>query len=181
MGNNPGFCERRRRTKAAVAVALLALARAAGAAAVDPTAVEWTLRTQLESERLHRGLPGAPAAFVLPDGRSGNVAVGTADAELGLPMKPDSRMPAGSIGKTFVAARALAMVADGTITLDDKLSKWLGEEPWYSRLPNGSEIRLRHLLKHNAAWVSTWNCRDLPRWCVSGSRPIRITPSIRAN
>jgi D-alanyl-D-alanine carboxypeptidase len=135
---------------ASVCLSVLALARAANAAAVDPAAIERALRTQLESERVQRQFHGATAAFVLPDGRSGSVAVGTADAELGLPMLPDSRMPAGSIGKTFVAALALALVADGRITLDDKLSKWLGDEPWYSRLPNASDIRLRHLLNHTS-------------------------------
>jgi len=146
----PAFRLWRWRVIAGVGLSVLALAPAIGAAAVDPIAIERALRGQLESERVRRQLPGATAAFVLPDGRSGSVAVGTADAQLGLPMLPDSRMPAGSIGKTFVAALALALVADGRITLEDKLSKWLGDESWYSRLPNGSDITLRHLLTHTS-------------------------------
>ncbi len=131
-------------------ISVLVLAPATSGAAVDPVAVERALRTQLDSERVQRNFYGATAAFVLPDGRSGSVAVGSADAELGLPMLPDSRMPAGSIGKTFVAALALALVAEGRITLDDKLAKWLGDESWYSRLPNGSDITLQHLLTHTS-------------------------------
>ena len=95
-------------------------------------------------------IPGATAAVLLPNDRNISVAVGLADVERNIAMRPGSRMMAGSVGKTFAAALALAMVAEGTISLDDKLSKWLGDEDWYPRLPNAGSIRLRHLLNHSA-------------------------------
>jgi D-alanyl-D-alanine carboxypeptidase len=138
------------RTLVGLALGALFLASSANATSVDPAAIEGALKAQLEKERLQRQFPGATAAFVLPDGRSGNIAVGLGDAERGLAMLPGSRMPAGSIGKTFVAALALSLVAEGKLGLDDRLSKWLGDEEWFDRLPNGADIRIRNLLNHSA-------------------------------
>jgi len=97
--------------------------------------------------------PGGVAAFVLPDGTRRTVAVGLADKEAGTLMKPDSRMLSGSVGKSFVATTALSLAMDGTIDLDAPISTWLGNKPWFARLPNGSNITLRHLLQHRAGLV----------------------------
>lgn len=94
--------------------------------------------------------PGATLAFGLPDGRVAAFATGFADVEKRLPMQPGSRMPSGSIGKTFVAAVALSLVNDGLLDLDGTIDRWLGDEPWFDRLPNGSTITLRHLLNHSS-------------------------------
>ena len=90
------------------------------------------------------------AGFVLPDGRSGAVAVGLADLETKTLMKPSDRMLAGSIGKTFFSAVALQLVAEGKLDLDSPMSKWLGTEPWFERLPNHGEITLRMLMNHTS-------------------------------
>ena len=66
------------------------------------------------------------AGFVLPDGRSGAVAVGLADLEKKTPMRPSDRMLAGSIGKTYFSAVALQLVAEGKLALDSKITTWLG-------------------------------------------------------
>lgn len=135
---------------AVLAFGLLMQVPAAGATSAGRAQLEQALGARLERERATLQLPGATAAFVLPDGASGAVAVGFADVERRLPMRPDSRMPAGSIGKTFVASLALSLIAQGRLSLDDKLSRWLGQEEWYDRLPNGADIRIRNLLNHSA-------------------------------
>ena len=66
-------------------------------------------------------------------------------------MRPDSLMLAGSVGKTFVAAVALQLIKEGKFALDDKISKYLGKEEWFSRLPNSSEITIRQLMSHTSA------------------------------
>jgi D-alanyl-D-alanine carboxypeptidase len=73
-----------------------------------------------------------------------------ADVESRQAMKLESRMLAASIGKTFVGAEVLALAQEGKLGLDDAVSRWLGDRPWYSRLPNGGEITIRHLLTHTA-------------------------------
>ena len=105
---------------------------------------------RLDELRAEFGFVGATAAYVLPDGTEGVAAAGYADPENDVLMRPEHRMPAGSIGKTIVAATALSMVNDGLLGLDDPASRWLGEEPWWTRLPNHETITLRHLLSHSS-------------------------------
>ncbi len=95
-------------------------------------------------------LPGMTAAYVLPDGTVRAFASGLADKESGTKMTVDSRMPAGSIGKTFVAATVIGLAQDGRLSLDDKIEKWLGQEPWFNDLPNAHEITIRQLLMHRS-------------------------------
>ena len=115
----------------------------------DFAALERDFQTTLDELRKRHGFPGATAAFILPDGRYAGVATGMADQEAAVPMGPDSRLASGSIGKTFVATMTLALVDDGTVKLDVPIQKWLGDEPWFSRLPNGPAITLRMLLNHS--------------------------------
>ena len=109
-------------------------------------------RFQAELEALHAELefPGATAAYVLPDGTTGVAAAGLSDVENATPMTVHSRMLAASIGKTFVGAAVLALAQEGKLGLDDAVSEWLGDRPWYPRLPNGDRITVRHLLTHTS-------------------------------
>jgi len=97
--------------------------------------------------------PGATAAFILPDSRIHAFATGYSDIDDRVKMTPDMRMPSGSIGKTYVAATALAMAMEGTLDLDAPISRWLGDRPWFHRLPNGPDITTRHLLTHSAGLI----------------------------
>ena len=123
--------------------------------------VSGLLRAGLAELRATHGFPGATAACAFAEGERAAVAVGLADPERGLAMEPDSRMLAGSTGKTFVSAAALQLVHEGALSLDAPLaglflterpSKRGGAapEPWYERLPNAKALTLRHLLGHTA-------------------------------
>ena len=68
-------------------------------------------------------------------------------------MKPTDRMLAGSTGKTFAAATALQLIKEGKIGLDEKVEKYLGSEPWFSRLPNAKDITVRQLMNHTSGLV----------------------------
>jgi D-alanyl-D-alanine carboxypeptidase len=96
------------------------------------------------------GIPGATAAFVLPDGTTKVAATGFSDLESKTKMTKQSRMLAASIGKTFVAATVTSLAFEGAINLDEPVSKWLGNRQWFSRLPNYNQITVRHLLTHTA-------------------------------
>jgi len=115
-------------------------------------------------------LPGMTAAYVLPDGRVVAFASGLADKESGARMSVDTKMPAGSIGKTFVAATAIGLAQDGKLSLDDKVEKWLGQEPWFGDLPNGREITVRHLLMHRAGVAD--HIYD-PQWIGEAQQMVR--------
>lgn len=95
-------------------------------------------------------LPGATATFILPNGDIHSFATGEADRQSHRPMTTQTRMLAASTGKTFVSATALALSQKEILNLDAKISQWFDKEPWFSRLPNGTEITLRQLLNHTS-------------------------------
>lgn len=97
--------------------------------------------------------PGATVGVVLPNGKSFGLAVGYSDRESKRPMRPDDRMLAGSTGKTFAAATALQLVAEGKLDLDDRIEKYLGKEPWFDKLPNARQITIRQLMNHTSGLV----------------------------
>ena len=117
---------------------------------------EPALEELLEQVRAEERMPGLRAAVRFPDGRIVSASVGLADREAETPLDDHVGMPGGSTGKTFVAALAMLLVEDGTLSLDDPVADWLGDTDWYHRLPNGDDIRVRHLLSH------TSGIRDYP-------------------
>ena len=110
------------------------------------------LRTSLQAtfDSLHAAgrFPGATAGIALPDGEVIALAVGQSDTARRIAMRPDVRMLAGSVGKTFVATVALQLVREGRLELDAPLSRYLGTESWFARLPNASDITVRMLMNH---------------------------------
>ena len=104
----------------------------------------------LDDFRTKYGFPGATAAYALPDGSVQTVATGFADLESGIPMTPDSRMLAASIGKSFVAATILALETDGYLQQSDLVSQYLGNRDWFDRLPNHDTMTISDLLRHGA-------------------------------
>lgn len=125
-------------------------AMAQGTAGAEFMSLKQSVQADLDRLRGEIGFPGATAAFMLPDGRVAEFATGLADQAREIPMNTDGRIMSGSIGKTFVAALALALVNEGKLDLDDRISKWLGDESWFARLGNGEAITLRMLLNHTS-------------------------------
>ena len=107
-------------------------------------------KSELDSLRSQYNFPGATAACILPDSSAVTVSTGFADVENNIKMKPESRMLAASIGKTFVGATVLALAQQNILSLDDPISKWLKNEPWFPNLPNHNEITIRQLLNHTS-------------------------------
>ena len=113
------------------------------------------IELQMKLDEWHKAgkFPGATLGVVLADGESFGLAVGYSDRDAKSPMKPDDRMLAGSVGKTFAAATALQLVKEGKINLDDKIEKYLGQESWFDRLPNAHAITVRQLMNHTSGLV----------------------------
>lgn len=116
--------------------------------AVAPQDLDTRFQQTLDSLRQDFGFPGATAAYILPDGTVRTAATGFSDLESKEPMTPGSRMLMASIGKSFVAAAVLGLSLDGALNLQDSLARWLGDRPWFSRLPNHTTLTLDHLLRH---------------------------------
>lgn len=122
-------------------------------AAYSQAKLETALQLKLEEWHKAGSFPGATFGVAFADGRSWGLAVGYSDRDRKTPMKPTDRMLAGSVGKTFAAATALQLVKEGKIALDDRIEKYLGSEPWFSRLPNAESITIRQLMNHTSGLV----------------------------
>lgn len=119
--------------------------------ASDPSLpLEKRFQAELELLQAEFGFPGATAAYILPDDTVGVAAAGRADVEAGVPMRPDSRMLAASIGKSIVGAVTIALAQERKLGLDDRVERWLGDRPWFPRLPNHASMTVWHLLTHTA-------------------------------
>ncbi|RME93847.1 MAG: class A beta-lactamase-related serine hydrolase, partial [Bacteroidetes bacterium] len=75
---------------------------------------------------------------------------GQAEPENNIALDSTHRMPLGSIGKTFVAARVLQLVENGDLTLDAPVAQYLGQQAWYAALPNADHMTIRQLLQHSS-------------------------------
>ncbi|WP_172251817.1 serine hydrolase domain-containing protein [Saccharibacillus deserti] len=77
-------------------------------------------------------------------------AAGYADREAGIAMQEDALFRLASLTKPIVSTAALALIAQGTLQLDDPVTRWLPE--FRPRLENGQEptITVRQLLTHTA-------------------------------
>ena len=108
------------------------------------------LQTRLNEFQSTNGFPGATMAVVLSDGTQISAAAGLADVEKNIPMRANDRMLAGSIGKTFFATIFLRMISAGQMHLEDKISLYLKDEPWFHHLPNANDITVRMLMNHTS-------------------------------
>lgn len=146
-------------SKIAITLTIATAAFAVTVTAQKPVQVTGTaaLKRQLQEKlnewHLAGKFPGATLGVVLADGESFGLAVGHSDRGKKTPMRFDDRMLAGSTGKTFAAATAFQLVSEGKLSLDDKVEKYLGSEPWFDRLPNARQITIRQLMNHTSGLV----------------------------
>src|SRR5215217_5195029 len=132
---------------------LAAIAVHAQTRVANTAALKAELQTKLDEWHKAGSFPGATLGVVLANGESFALAVGYSDRDARTPMRPNDRMLAGSVGKTFAAATALQLIKEGKIGLDDKIEKYLGGEQWFSRLPNAKDITVRQLMNHTSGLV----------------------------
>ena len=102
--------------------------------------------------------PGA-AVIVTDEGRIVYEAgQGLADVEASKPITPDTVFRMGSITKQFSAAIMLQVVAEGKVSLDDRLSKFLTDYP-----KPGADATIAQLLNHT---VGVQSYTGIPGWMV---------------
>jgi D-alanyl-D-alanine carboxypeptidase len=103
-----------------------------------------SLQAAVDAARASGKLAGISAAVVFPDGSTWTGVSGSTVLSTKAPVTPDTLFSIGSISKTFVAALALRLADEGTISLSDPLSKYL------STFPNAANITLSELLDHRS-------------------------------
>jgi D-alanyl-D-alanine carboxypeptidase len=135
------------RRRLALPLALLGLAvtpcAAASAAPDRAGAREATLQRALDRV-VAAGAPGA--VLLVRDGdRTIRLTAGHARLRPARAMRAGDRFRIGSITKPFVATVALQLVAEGALTLDDPVERWLP-----GLVPGGERITVRQLLNHTS-------------------------------
>jgi D-alanyl-D-alanine carboxypeptidase len=94
---------------------------------------------------------GVPGVIIMTRrGRQvSHVVAGLADKATGQPMQPQDRVHIGSITKTFVATVVLQLAAEGRLSLNDSVQKWLpGVITGHGYHP--AQITIRQLLQHTS-------------------------------
>ncbi|MCL8014813.1 serine hydrolase [Streptomyces sp. AS02] len=130
-------------TAVVLSVALAAPAMAAAPAGTDHEATRKAIEAAVAD-----GVPGVTATA--KDGRGEwSATAGVGNLGTSKPRSADDRYRVGSITKTFVATVLLQLEAEGRLSLDDTVEKWL---PGVVRGNghDGSRITLRQLLNHTS-------------------------------
>lgn len=94
------------------------------------------------------GLPGIQAAYLVGEDTRFATAAGLADSASQAPMTTETRLPAGSTGKTFLAAVVIDLVQKGVLAMDEPVAKWFADEGWFAEVPNAEAMTLRLLMNH---------------------------------
>jgi D-alanyl-D-alanine carboxypeptidase len=113
-------------------------------------ALKQKMQVRLDSFCKAGNFPGLTLGVVFPDNTAWNLASGTADSAKHQAMPVDAYLEQGSVGKTYVAAIAMQFIKEGKFKLDDKVSKYLGDYPWFKRLPNAEDITIKMLMEHTS-------------------------------
>jgi D-alanyl-D-alanine carboxypeptidase len=117
------------------------------------TELQEALHAKLAELQAASGAPGVTAGVVLADGTSFGLAAGMADTVGAIPMTAAGRLMQGSVGKTYVSAVAMQLVGERQLDLEAKVSAYLGDEPWYERLPNATDVTVRQLMNHTSGII----------------------------
>ncbi|MFE0152296.1 serine hydrolase domain-containing protein [Nonomuraea sp. NPDC059007] len=107
-----------------VATTVAAMATPATAAGADQVPDRPGVQRALERAIAETGLPGILATVREGDDTWFGTA-GVADTRTGRKRLPQERFRIGSITKTFTATVVLQLAAEGKLSLDDKVEKWL--------------------------------------------------------
>jgi len=83
---------------------------------------------------------------------------GSADLENTIPVNPETVFRVGSITKQFTALAILQLVEEGSISLQDEITRFLPDYP-----TQGHTITIHHLLTHTSGITSFTALEDYPR------------------
>ncbi|MFE0512039.1 serine hydrolase domain-containing protein [Streptomyces sp. NPDC058964] len=125
-----------------------ALAGPALAAAPAPGAAGHSATRRAVEAAVEAGVPGVTATAKDTHGAWSTTA-GVGNRATGAPRSADDRYRVGSITKTFVATVLLQLEAEGRLSLDDKVEKWLPGVV-HGHGHDGRAITVRRLLNHTS-------------------------------
>ena len=93
--------------------------------------------------------PGVTAAAQTREGRL-QASAGLSSRVNAEPMRTSDRLLPASIGKMITSAVAVLLAEAGRIELDAPIASAMSHHDWWTQIPHGPLITLRHLLQHRA-------------------------------
>ena len=96
-------------------------------------------------------------------------AFGLANLELNVKMTPENRIEIGSMTKQFTAVSILMLVEQGSISLEDEITKFIPDYPTH-----GQKITVHHLLNHTSGIKSYTKIRKLSKIARNDIKPIEL-------
>jgi len=134
--------QRARRVVSALALAAVAVAgvRGAGLPASETAAIDAVF-----ADYDKPGSPGCMLGVVRDGALTYTRGYGRASLEQDVPFTADTIFDIGSTSKQFMASAILLLAADGRLSLDDDVRKYIPELPEYA-----APITIRHLLTHTS-------------------------------
>ena len=170
---------------ALVALAPRALLAQDGASAAPPPSLDTTrIDSIVAAGMTTRRLVGVSVG-IMEDGRTVFLkGYGSADLATGASVSPATRFAIGSVTKQFTSAVILQLAAEGRLSIDDPVSKWLPD------LTRAADIRLRDLMGHVSGYPDYYpldfvdrrmlvpiGADSLARWY--GHQPLDFEPGTR--
>ena len=116
---------------------------------LDRTGTRERLQAALDAGRVELAAPGVAASVLIANGQQWTGTAGVADLASGRPLTPSTPFAVASISKTFLAAEILALVEEGTLTLEAHVAPLLPGVRVSSR-PIDPRITVRQLLDHTS-------------------------------
>jgi D-alanyl-D-alanine carboxypeptidase len=120
-------------------------------------AIAASLQKTVASVQSSKAYPGLSVAIAFPDGRIWAGQAGKAVLSTRAPVTADTIFAFGSISKTFVAALVGRLAQDGTIGLDDPLSKYVPS--FYL----ADKITVRMLLNHTSGIMELFDAPGIAK------------------
>ena len=107
----------------------------------------------------HQETPGC-AVSVMRDGRIAYAqGYGSANLEYVIPISPSSVFHVASISKQFTAMAVALLVAEGRVSWDDDIRRFVREVPDF-----GAPVTLRHLAHHTSGIRDQWSLLRMAGW-----------------
>jgi D-alanyl-D-alanine carboxypeptidase len=89
----------------------------------------------------------------LADGRVAAVTSGYSDTVRKIALDTSHLLMQGSVGKTYVAAVAMQLVAEGKLDIDAPIARYLADATWLNRIANARTITVRQIMNHTSGIV----------------------------
>lgn len=150
------------RTTVTLTVAAAVVVASAAASAFRGQAPPASRVDEIFKEFTAPGSPGCTAGVYQGNRVVHTGAYGLANLDHDVKLTPGSVFHVASVSKQFTAAAILLLAADGKLSLDDDVRKFVPELPDF-----GERITIRHLANHTSGIRDQWDLLGLAGWRYS--------------